>query len=217
MTQGRTAAFAGMTENGVFGLFTSPSLLEHGKKVVLDNTFEAFHLHPTVAAGVEAAGFTEPTPIQAQAIPPVMKGLDVMGLAQTGTGKTAAYVLPILNRLTGKRRGCVRALIMAPTRELAEQIHQDISTLGRRTGLRSVAVYGGVGLKPQEQKLRGRAEIVVACPGRLLDHIDRGNADFSSLEVLVLDEADQMFDIRRPTSIASEGPAAPRGRVKPSP
>jgi ATP-dependent RNA helicase RhlE len=169
--------------------------LEHGKKETLNQHFEALHFHPSVAAGVEAAGFVEPTPIQAQAIPPVMKGLDVMGLAQTGTGKTAAFVLPILNRLVGKRPGAIRALIIAPTRELAEQIHQDIQTLGRRTGLRSIAVYGGVGMSPQAQHLKGRAEIVVACPGRLLDHIARGHVDLSALETLVLDEADQMFDM----------------------
>jgi ATP-dependent RNA helicase RhlE len=161
----------------------------------MNRYFEALNLHPNVAAGVEAAGFVEPTPIQAQAIPPVMQGLDVMGLAQTGTGKTAAFVLPILSRLMGKKPGTIRALIIAPTRELAEQIHQDIGTLGRRTGLRSIAVYGGVGINPQAQNLKGRAEIVVACPGRLLDHIARGNVNLSALETLVLDEADQMFDM----------------------
>jgi len=117
-----------------------------------------------------------------------------MGLAQTGTGKTAAFVLPILNRLVEKKYGSVRALIIAPTRELAEQIHQAIESLGRQTRLRSVAVYGGVGINPQIQKLK-RADIVVACPGRLLDHIGRHSIDLSHLEVLVLDEADQMLDM----------------------
>jgi ATP-dependent RNA helicase RhlE len=117
-----------------------------------------------------------------------------MGLAQTGTGKTAVFVLPILNRLMGKKIACIRALIMAPTRELAEQIHQAIETLGRKTRLRSATVYGGVGINPQIQKLK-RADIVVACPGRLLDHISRHTVDFSQLEVLVIDEADQMFDM----------------------
>jgi ATP-dependent RNA helicase RhlE len=117
-----------------------------------------------------------------------------MGLAQTGTGKTAVFVLPILNRLVGKKYGCVRALIIAPTRELAEQIHQDIETLGRQTRLKSISVYGGVGINPQIQKLR-QADIVVACPGRLLDHIGRHSIDLSQLEVLVLDEADQMLDM----------------------
>ena len=156
--------------------------------------FESFDFHPAVAAGVFDAGYQTPTPIQAQAITPIIKRCDVMGLAQTGTGKTAAFVLPILNRLIGRQRGCTRALIMAPTRELAEQIRQDVETLGRRTRLNSVAVYGGIGIHPQIQKLK-RADIVVACPGRLLDHIRRHTIDLSQLEVLVIDEADQMFDM----------------------
>ena len=156
--------------------------------------FEAFNFHPSVAAGVAAAGYETPTPIQAQAIPQGLNGRDVMGLAQTGTGKTAVFVLPILNRLVGGKSGSVRALIIAPTRELAEQIHQAIETLGRETRLKSVAVYGGVGIQPQIQKLR-HADIVVACPGRLLDHIGRSTIDLSRLEVLVIDEADQMFDM----------------------
>ena len=156
--------------------------------------FETCHFHPSIAAGILAAGYETPTQIQARAIPQVMKGRDVMGLAQTGTGKTAAFVLPILNRLVGGRSGCVRALIIAPTRELAEQIHQAIETLGRKTRIKSVTVYGGVGIHPQIQKLR-HADIVVACPGRLLDHIGRPSIDLSQLEVLVVDEADQMFDM----------------------
>jgi len=156
--------------------------------------FETFNFHPSVAAGAAAAGYQTPTAIQARAIPQVLNGRDVMGLAQTGTGKTAAFVLPILNRLLGDKYGCVRALILAPTRELAEQIHQAIDTLGRKTRIRSVAVYGGVGIKPQIQKLK-LADIVVACPGRLLDHIGRPTIDLSQLEVLVIDEADQMLDM----------------------
>jgi ATP-dependent RNA helicase RhlE len=156
--------------------------------------FEAFNFHPSVAAGVAAAGYETPTLIQARAIPQVLKGRDVMGLAQTGTGKTAAFVLPILHRMTGTKRGGVRALITAPTRELAEQIHQAIETLGRKTRVRSVAVYGGVGIHPQIQKLK-HADIVVACPGRLLDHIGRHSVDLSGLKVLVIDEADRMFDM----------------------
>jgi ATP-dependent RNA helicase RhlE len=157
--------------------------------------FETFKFHPSVAAGAAAAGYETPTPIQTRAIPLVSKGRDVMGLAQTGTGKTAAFVLPILNRLVlGGKYGCVRSLIIAPTRELAEQIHQAIETLGRKTRIRSVTVYGGVGINPQIQKLK-HADIVVACPGRLLDHIGRCSIDLSQLEVLVLDEADQMLDM----------------------
>jgi ATP-dependent RNA helicase RhlE len=156
--------------------------------------FETFNFHPSVAAGVAAAGYETPTPIQTRAIPQIFNGRDVMGLAQTGTGKTAAFVLPILNRLVGSKYGCVRALIIAPTRELAEQIHQAIETLGRKTRIRSVTVYGGLGINPQIQKLK-HADIVVACPGRLLDHIGRRSIDLSQLEVLVIDEADQMFDM----------------------
>jgi len=156
--------------------------------------FQNFNFHPAIAAGIATAGYQTPTPIQARAIPQVLKGRDLMGLAQTGTGKTAAFVLPILDRLmAGKFRG-VRALVIAPTRELAEQIHQAIEALGRQTRIKSVAVYGGVGINPQIQKLK-RADIVVACPGRLLDHIGRHSIDISQLEVLVIDEADQMLDM----------------------
>jgi len=157
--------------------------------------FQSFKLHPDVAAGVAAAGFIEPTPIQNKAIPAVMSGHDVMGLAQTGTGKTAAFVLPILHRLMQGPRGRVRALIIAPTRELAEQIHQAIQTLGRRTRLRSATFYGGVGINSQLSVLKRGIEIIVACPGRLLDHISRKSVDLSGLEVLVIDEADMMFDM----------------------
>ncbi|MFO0752590.1 MAG: DEAD/DEAH box helicase [Thermodesulfovibrionales bacterium] len=157
--------------------------------------FQAFNLHPHVAAGVAAAGFSAPTPIQAEAIPPVMAGRDLMGLAQTGTGKTAAFALPILHRLMHGGRRHVRALVIAPTRELAEQINQAVRGLGQKTGLRSVTVYGGVGMSPQVDALKRGVEIVVACPGRLLDHIGQGTIDLSRLEVLVLDEADHMFDM----------------------
>jgi len=156
--------------------------------------FENFNFHPAIAAGIATAGYQIPTPIQARAIPQVFKGRDIMGLAQTGTGKTAAFVLPILNRLVGGKFGGVRALVIAPTRELAEQIHQAIEALGRQTRIRSAAVYGGVGIIPQIQKLK-RADMVVACPGRLLDHIGRHSIDISQLEVLVIDEADQMLDM----------------------
>ncbi len=156
--------------------------------------FQDFNFHRAVAAGVSAAGYNAPTPIQAQSIPAVMGGRDVMGLAQTGTGKTAAFALPILHRLMTGPRNHVRALVIAPTRELAEQIRNDIDTLGRKTGLKSVSVYGGVGVHPQAVQLK-KSQIVVACPGRLLDHMSRGNVDFSKLDMLVLDEADMMFDM----------------------
>ncbi|MDI6743466.1 MAG: DEAD/DEAH box helicase [Smithella sp.] len=158
-------------------------------------SFEKFELHTKIAAGVEALGYKVPTPIQSQAIPPIMEGRDVMGLAQTGTGKTAAFVLPILQRLMRGSRGHVRALIIAPTRELSEQTHQAIAQLGRRTNLRSAPIYGGVSIHGQINKLRNNVEIISGCPGRVLDHINRGTVDLSHVEVLVIDEADHMFDM----------------------
>jgi ATP-dependent RNA helicase RhlE len=157
--------------------------------------FSSFKLHPKITASVNALGYKIPTPIQLQAIPPVLEGKDVMGLAQTGTGKTAAFVLPILERLLPGQRGKVRALIIAPTRELAEQTHVSIGELGRNTGLKSCTIYGGVGVNPQIQKLRAGVDIVVACPGRLLDHLNQKTINLANLEVLVLDEADRMFDM----------------------
>jgi len=157
--------------------------------------FEQFSLDARIMAGVKAIGYTTPTPIQEQAIPVVLQGGDVLGLAQTGTGKTAAFVLPILQRLTQGPMRRVRVLILAPTRELAEQIHQATFDLGKLTKARSVAIYGGVSKGPQIAALRRGAEIVIACPGRLLDHMNDGNIDLSQVEVLVLDEADRMCDM----------------------
>lgn len=158
-------------------------------------SFEKFKFNEKILAAVAAAGYRTPTPIQAQSIPPIMEGRDVMGLAQTGTGKTAAFVLPILQRLMQGRRGRIRALIVAPTRELTEQTHEAIMKLGRKTKLCSATVYGGVSISAQIATLRGNVEIISACPGRLLDHIGRGTIDLSSVEMLVLDEADHMFDM----------------------
>ena len=157
--------------------------------------FKEFNLHPQIQAGVEALGYVTPTPIQLQAIPPVMDGQDVLGLAQTGTGKTAAFGLPMLHRLAQGERGRVRALVVAPTRELAEQINDALNAMGKLTRLRSVTVYGGVNINTQIKRLKEGVEIVVACPGRLLDHISQGTVDLSKVEMLVLDEADQMFDM----------------------
>jgi ATP-dependent RNA helicase RhlE len=157
--------------------------------------FQQFSFHPKVVAGITALGYTTPTPIQAQAIPKIMAGHDLMGLAQTGTGKTAAFALPILHRLMQGPRKQVRALIIAPTRELAEQINDAVLELGQQTRLKSITVYGGVNVNPQIEKLKNGVEIVVACPGRLLDHINQGTIDLTNLELLVLDEADQMFDM----------------------
>ncbi len=146
-------------------------------------------------AGVDAAGYTSTTPIQEQAIPVALEGRDVLGLAQTGTGKTAGFMLPILQRLIAGPRGRVRALIVAPTRELAEQIHQTARELGKNTAIRSLSIYGGVSKTPQAKALRRGADIVVACPGRLLDQVGDGAIDLSGVEVLVLDEADTMCDM----------------------
>jgi ATP-dependent RNA helicase RhlE len=157
--------------------------------------FKQFSFDPRIGAGIIAAGYTTPTPIQQQAIPVVLKGRDVLGVAQTGTGKTAAFALPILHRLTRGPLRRVRVLIVAPTRELAEQIHQDFVTLGRKTKIRSTTVYGGVSKRNQIEALRRGAEIVVACPGRLLDLANGRHIDLSRVEVLVLDEADRMCDM----------------------
>ncbi|HEY9121888.1 MAG TPA: DEAD/DEAH box helicase, partial [Brevefilum sp.] len=133
--------------------------------------------------------------IQSRAIPPILAGSDVLGLAQTGTGKTAAFVLPMLQHLMNGQRGKLRALILAPTRELAEQTHVAIKELGGKTGLRSISIYGGVSIKPQKNRLRNGVDIVVACPGRLLDLKNQGAIDLSSIEILILDEADHMLDM----------------------
>ncbi len=157
-------------------------------------SFKDFQLHQKINAGVAACGYTIPTPIQKEAIPPVLAGRDILGLAQTGTGKTAAFVLPLLQHLLKGPRKKVRALIVAPTRELAEQIHDNIGQMARHTGLRSVAVYGGVGKQPQIKTIRDGVEIVVACPGRLLDLLNDKAFNLRAVEVLILDEADHMFD-----------------------
>ena len=159
-------------------------------------SFQPFDLHPQVLAGINSVGFTKPTPIQQQAIPAAMEGRDILGLAQTGTGKTAAFALPILHRLSSSpaKQG-VRFLVVAPTRELAEQINQTFVELGQYLRVRSITIYGGVSKGPQLARLRRGAQVVVACPGRLLDHLEQGDIDLSGVEVLVLDEADTMCDM----------------------
>ncbi|HEX6305255.1 MAG TPA: DEAD/DEAH box helicase [Anaerolineales bacterium] len=157
--------------------------------------FDAFAFHPHINTGISAAGYSTPTPIQMRAIPPILEGRDVLGLAQTGTGKTAAFVLPILQRLLNGPRGRMRVLIISPTRELAEQTHKATATLGRQTGLRSMSIYGGVGAQAQIKGLRAGVEIVVACPGRLLDLMGQRVTNLNAVETLVLDEADQMIDM----------------------
>ncbi len=176
-------------------------------------SFDPFALHARVLSGVRAVGYTDPTPIQTQAIPHVMAGRDVLGLAQTGTGKTAAFALPILDRLLrDPKRGVTRALVVAPTRELAEQIHQSFVDLGQATGIKSATIYGGVGMNPQIQALRRGTDVIVACPGRLLDLLSQGYGDLSKLEVLVLDEADHMFDMGFLPDIRKILARLPRGR-----
>ena len=157
--------------------------------------FEEFALQESILEGVRAEGYTEPTPIQQKAIPVIMAGNDVIGLASTGTGKTAAFVLPILDSLIRGRRGLIRALILAPTRELAEQINDNIVSLGRNTGIRSETFYGGVGYEKQRSSLKNGIDIAVACPGRLLDHVNQGTMKLKTTDILVIDEADRMFDM----------------------
>src|SRR4051812_29745707 len=159
-----------------------------------DTTFEALGLSRDVMEAVRDAGYTNPTPIQAEAIPLVLKGRDVMGLAQTGTGKTAAFTLPIVDLLFGGPRR-TRALVLTPTRELCVQVEESVHKYARHSQLNVVAVYGGVPLEPQEKKLRAGVDVVVATPGRLIDHLERQNVVFDDLEVLVLDEADRMLDM----------------------
>ena len=157
--------------------------------------FESFNLHPSIMDSVRELGYTTPTPIQEKAIPPILEGRDLIGLAQTGTGKTAAFALPILQRLQSRPQGGVRALIMSPTRELAEQTCEVINRLGSGANLHCTAVYGGVGIELQNRELRHGTDIVVACPGRLLDHLWKGTFNLAALEILVIDEADRMFDM----------------------
>ncbi|MEA1958634.1 MAG: DEAD/DEAH box helicase [Chloroflexota bacterium] len=158
-------------------------------------SFTQFKLDPRLMAAVERAGYTAPTPVQEAAIPPALAGNDMIGTAQTGTGKTAAFVLPILQKLLSGPRNRTRALIIAPTRELAEQIHETFCDFAAGTNIRSATVYGGVGNAQQIRALQNGTEIIVACPGRLLDLIGQRYARLDAVEVLVLDEADRMFDM----------------------
>lgn len=158
-------------------------------------TFDDLPLAPFLKETIKAIGYTHPTPIQAESIPLVVEGRDLIGLAQTGTGKTAAFVLPILQKLSGSKEKGAKALILAPTRELAEQINDVIKELAPRTGLKSITIYGGVSHGRQVSELRGKPQIIVACPGRLLDHLSARTFDLAGIEYLVLDEADRMCDM----------------------
>ena len=157
--------------------------------------FTQFNLDSRLMVGINKSGYDVATPIQEAAIPAALRGRDIIGTAQTGTGKTAAFVLPILNKLLSGQRNVARALIVAPTRELAEQINDVVKVLAAGTKIKSVTIYGGVGANPQIQALRNGAEILIACPGRLLDLINQGYAKMGNIEILVLDEADRMFDM----------------------
>ena len=157
--------------------------------------FRQFQLSTDLLRAVRAAGFDEPRAIQSATIPAAMAGRDVLGLAQTGTGKTAAFALPILHRLLGGRRGTPRALVLSPTRELAMQIHAEFRMLAKFTRLTATTIYGGVSPRSQIRALQARPDVLIACPGRLLDLMQQGHVDLRSVEVLVLDEADHMFDI----------------------
>jgi len=157
--------------------------------------FSGLRLHPTLVQSVETLGFVTPTPIQTQAIPKALEGRDLLACAATGSGKTAAFLLPILHQLLDRPRGTTRALVLAPTRELALQIREDFVGLARNTGLSAAAVHGGVAMGPQEKAFRTGVDVIVATPGRLLDHFSRPYARLSGLEYLVLDEADRMLDM----------------------
>jgi ATP-dependent RNA helicase RhlE len=157
--------------------------------------FSSLALHPSLLKGVKELGFTRPTPIQADAIPPALAGHDLLACAMTGSGKTAAFVLPILHRLLNKPRGTTRALVLSPTRELAAQILGDVNDLGVHTPVTAAAVFGGVGMGPQEHAFRTGVDVMIATPGRLLDHLRHPYARLAGLDVLVLDEADRMLDM----------------------
>lgn len=165
-------------------------------------SFNAFGLHPDLLKAIAKSGYTQPTPIQAQSIPAVLAGRDVMGAAQTGTGKTAAFTLPVLHRImpfashsTSPARHPVRALILTPTRELADQVAENVERYCSTSALRSTAIYGGVDIRPQRDELRQGCELLIATPGRLLDHLEQKNVNLSQVGVLVLDEADRMLDM----------------------
>ncbi|MBI1778310.1 MAG: DEAD/DEAH box helicase, partial [Proteobacteria bacterium] len=169
------------------------------RKYTVLNDFSQFGLAQPILQAVATEGYTTPTPIQVQAIPPLLTGRDLLGIAQTGTGKTAAFALPILHRLAADRRrtepGTCRVLVLSPTRELASQIAQSFRDYGKHLGLRVAVVFGGVGARPQVQAMARGTDILVATPGRLLDHMGTRSVRLDRTEVLVLDEADRMLDL----------------------
>jgi ATP-dependent RNA helicase RhlE len=157
--------------------------------------FSKLHLHPDLQKAVRELGFQRPTPIQEQAIPPAVAGRDLLACASTGSGKTAAFLLPILHRLGPKNRGVTRALVLTPTRELAAQIQAHLEELATHSPVNGAAVFGGVGMGPQEHALRSGVDVIIATPGRLLDHMGHSYTRLGGLEILVLDEADRMLDM----------------------
>ncbi|MEO6055395.1 MAG: DEAD/DEAH box helicase, partial [Gemmatimonadales bacterium] len=157
--------------------------------------FSSLKLHPSLLKGIKELGFTRPTPIQSDAIPPALEGRDVLACAMTGSGKTAAFLLPILHRLIDLPRGTTRALVLTPTRELAAQILEDLNDLAVHTPVTAAAVFGGVGMGPQEHAFRTGVDVLIATPGRLLDHFRAPYAKLPGIEYLVLDEADRMLDM----------------------
>ena len=161
-------------------------------------SFASLGLSAEIVRAVTERGYTEPTPIQAQAIPVILKGGDLMGGAETGTGKTAGFTLPLLQRLADKQvvgKGHIRALVLTPTRELAAQVEESVRLYGKHLPLKSMMMFGGVNINPQIKQLHGRVDILVATPGRLLDHLQQKTVDLSHVEILVLDEADRMLDM----------------------
>ena len=157
--------------------------------------FSSLKLHPNLLKGLKELGFTRPTPIQADAIPPALEGRDILACATTGSGKTAAFLLPILHKLSDKPRGTTRALVLTPTRELAAQILEDLNDLAVHTPITAASIFGGVGMGPQEHAFRSGVDVLIATPGRLLDHFRAPYAKLAGLEYLVLDEADRMLDM----------------------
>ena len=157
--------------------------------------FSSLQLHPRLGRAIADLGFIKPTPIQQEAIPPAMIGRDVLACAQTGSGKTAAFLLPILHQLVDATRGTTRVLVLTPTRELAAQILADFNDLARHTTVKAAAVFGGVAMGPQQQAFKRGVDVLIATPGRLLDHFQYPYAKIAGLEYLVLDEADRMLDM----------------------
>lgn len=175
--------------------------------------FNNYDLDPRLQHNLQAMGFEQPTPIQSAAIPPALEGRDILGSAETGTGKTAAFLLPLLQKLIeAPRTHLPRALVLVPTRELALQVAEQATQLSRGLPLRIITIYGGVGSKPQEQALKRGVDVVIATPGRLLDHVSRRNIAFTSVQVFVLDEADRMLDIGFLPDIRRVARLLPRSR-----